>query len=655
MATDNPVQRQMLNAGMHILNLANELTKASESGAENGPKTAVDATVGAMKKFAAQVINGAAFIGSCLTHEEVAEAENVTLYDIEKAKAQQESLERLEPFFRGIRQRMSEDKARSDAVESEKMELVATLEDEVIRLRKENEELKSSYAADLQRVRAEAERAIKEAEERSVATSAEIVLPRPRRTKTTGRSRDDESVEEEIKDDEIDRHEETAAAFETTAVHLTCETAVAIEDEETCAATTEAAAETATAPFDESTMKEAATLEGGKLLQKYHTLNFGLDEQQPKPIATATMLVSACKLKLLGEFTQESLCTNNINGMLQNLLCVIEGVDTCREQLADIEEQRAALLQSLPTFSDVSQSRGALMNSLGGNAGIDYKIVLNSIAEESAAGQAIKDHGKGKLTVKALESFSIHPQPVQTLIQIVIHLDTAVEVLAEFTDYDLFVHLSQNSRDCIEFKALSAELYQRQFKHDLVEGSITLLQLIVHVIVPFLRSVQLDDKMKAVKLALLIKRHVTNVGNGRGERKGFVLTKYRAVARRPVRGNGNVAVASAQENYFDVSKHRAGTMIVFFVFLLINEIEAKFDGGCRVGLQVLDLSWTDLTRQCNKLLQILDTSSVEAFGKVCAESDFKALNNSVTKEKKTNVVIFNRQQMDCLHALLQFD
>ena len=276
MATDNPVQRQMLNAGMHILNLANELTKASESGAENGPKTAVDATVGAMKKFAAQVINGAAFIGSCLTHEEVAEAENVTLYDIEKAKAQQESLERLEPFFRGIRQRMSEDKARSDAVQTEQMELVATLEDEVIRLKKEIDELTSSHAANLQRVRAEAERAIKEAEERSVATSAEIVLPRPRRTKTTGRSRDDESglvtvLEEELtqKNEEIedlkaelqrvraetkaqpdrrvDHREETGAVLETTTDHLSVETAVAIEDEETSAATIEAAAETETA------------------------------------------------------------------------------------------------------------------------------------------------------------------------------------------------------------------------------------------------------------------------------------------------------------------------------------------------------------------------------------------------------------------------
>ena len=123
-----------------------------------------------------------------------------------------------------------------------------------------------------------------------------------------------------------------------------------------------------------------------------------------------------------------------------------------------------------------------------------------------------------------------------------------------------------------------------------------------------------------------------------------------------MRGNGNeVAVASAQEDYFDDSKHRAGTMIVLFVFLLINEIETKFSGGCRVGLQVLDLSWTDLTRQCNKLLQIFDTSSVEAFGKVCAESDFKALSNNVTKEKRTNVVIFNSQQMDCLQDILQFD
>ena len=235
------------------------------------------------------------------------------------------------------------------------------------------------------------------------------------------------------------------------------------------------------------------------------------------------------------------------------------------------------------------------------------------------------------------------------------HLAAADGLLLEFTAEDLFAHLPHDSLDYREFSRLSAELYQRQVGHEFDAGSVTLLTLIEDAIVPFLRSNALEDEMNAVKLALLIKKHVTNIGRNT-ERKNLVENKFRVVAGKPVKVKGNGKdneLASAQSDYFDDRHHRAGTMILFFVFLLMNEIEAKF--GCHVGRQVLALSWSDLQRHGNKLLDIFDTSSVEVFGKVCAESDFKALKGNLANEKKTNVVIFNRHQMDCLQAILQFD
>ena len=285
---------------------------------------------------------------------------------------------------------------------------------------------------------------------------------------------------------------------------------------------------------------------------------------------------------------------------------------------------------------------------------------MDRIAEESDVGQAIQDFCK--LTKSAVEAFSIHPRPMKTFYLILVNLAAAIDVLSEFTLHDLFAHLPHDSTDYTEFSRLSAELYRQQVGLELDINSVSLLRLIEDAIVPFLRKDALVDKMSAVKLVLIMKKHVTNIGNGKGRRKSTVLQKFRAAAARPLKDNGNdVGPSSSQVDYFDCRHHRSGAMVVFFVLLLANEIETKSGagGGFGFGRRVLDLTWSDLTRRCNKFLveEFFDTTSVDAFGQVCEENDFKFLKKigDEEKEKKTKVVIFNRQQINCLQTLLQFD
>jgi len=341
---------------------------------------------------------------------------------------------------------------------------------------------------------------------------------------------------------------------------------------------------------------------------------------------------------------------------------VLEGVDTCRKQFVNIKEKEAALLGRMPNYSDENQSRGALLKSLQKGLDVNYQFVLDRIAEESDIGQAIQDCCK--LTKSAVEAFSIHPQPMKTFLLILAHLAAAVDVLTEFTVQDLFAHLSHDLTDYMEFSRVSADLYRRQIGRELDTESVTLLRLIEDVIVPFLRKDALEDKMSAVKLALIIKKHVLNIGKGKGERKRLVLEKFGAAAARPMKDIEEVVeVGSSQLVYFDDPRHRAGTMVAFFTLLLIKEIESKSNGALRghgFGLRILDLSWSDLTRRCNRFLvtskPFFDTSSVEAFGKFSTESDFEDFKSgSKEKETRTNVIIFNRQQMNSLQAILQFD
>ena len=137
------VRQQMFVVGTGISHIANKLQDMKTG-------EAVDLLAEALQRASSDVILGGSYIDSCLTDDEVVQAESETLHDIEKAK--QESLERLEPTLRA----------------SEKMEqLVATHKDEVFRLgkkieeltssHKKIEELTSSHSAEIERLRAEAE------------------------------------------------------------------------------------------------------------------------------------------------------------------------------------------------------------------------------------------------------------------------------------------------------------------------------------------------------------------------------------------------------------------------------------------------------------------------------------------------------------------
>ena len=105
-------------------------------------------------------------------------------------------------------------------------------------------------------------------------------------------------------------------------------------------------------------------------------------------------------------------------------------------------------------------------------------------------------------------------------------------------------------------------------------------------------------------------------------------------------------------------------MIVVHALILSDAIDAKspisiLDRHGGFASRALTLSWTNLTKCCRRVVTdtFFGTNSEESFRRLCSEADLKGLpsNSTTTKEARTKVVIFSRQQMDSLQALAQFD
>lgn len=161
------------------------------------------------------------------------------------------------------------------------------------------------------------------------------------------------------------------------------------------------------------------------------------------------------------------------------------------------------------------------------------------------------------------------------------------------------------------------------------------------VVVPCLKTGgDNDNKLEAIKLALLIKVQVTSRGD-------LAYQKFTAVAS---------AGSTSSSEYFFCRHRRNEATIAFFSPLLATEIEARAPLGyfSKCGgftRYVLSLSMRKMADICKHFLDYRGF-----FESPCPESLFKRLVTvDKVKESKTKLVIFNKSQIDSLQALSRFN
>ena len=406
-------------------------------------------------------------------------------------------------------------------------------------------------------------------------------------------------------------------------------------------------------PFDEARFKEAIMSETDLLVESFETLNCGQDEEQP--LAIETSVVTACKLKLVGEFSSGQLDVANVNSILEHVRCLSEGIAMFRAEQIGGEQKATAILQSIPDYSE-SQSRGDFLSSLSKSAKVDFSSAISEAENGRASVRAIlKALGKDKrgndrtLTATVLREYAVPSNAVKNILQILGHISSAIDVYSDFSVDELFSRSNESKR-------LAAELYRERFESDLDGTSCSALELIVDVVVPFLRKDACVDKLRAVKLDLAICEQSLNTNEGR---MNLIYRKFKASASKSMESSGGTVQSTT--DYFGCPDRRREATVALHGLILADTIDAKtpvsilekYGGFAR---RAVGLSWKDLTRSCRRIVRpdFFGTDSEASFSRLCAEADFP-LPEKAAKEVKTKVVIYNRKQMESLQALARFE
>jgi len=298
------------------------------------------------------------------------------------------------------------------------------------------------------------------------------------------------------------------------------------------------------------------------------------------------------------------------------------------------------------------------LSSLSRTAKVDFSLAISEAQNRfaSASVRAIKAAlGKDKrgnertLNASVLREYSFASNEVRNLLQILANISSAVDVLLDFSVEVLFSRSD-------EFKRLSAEMYRDLFSSDLDGANFSALQLIIEVVVPFLKKNSPADRIRAVKLALAICEQSLNTNDGR---MNLILQKFRAAASQSMESGGG-AVQSTTD-YFSCPKRRREAMIVFHGLILSVVIDAKTPGSILehggFAVRALGLSWSNLAACCRRIVNadFFGTSSEASFRRLFPEADLEQLPKNIAKETKLKVVIYNRKQMDSLQALASFE
>ncbi len=409
-------------------------------------------------------------------------------------------------------------------------------------------------------------------------------------------------------------------------------------------------------PFDEAKLKEAAAAEINELVGTFDSLNCDCDEDEAQPLAIETSIVTVCRLKLHEEFSSRQLSAANVHNILECFRGVMKGADIFREELVSIEQKTIAILQSVPKCSDASQSRGDFLSSLSSAGNVDYTLAMSEAGKRIPSVLAINAAlGKDKrgndrsLNASILREYSVASNPVRNLLQILVNISSAIDVLSNFSVIEVFSRSEESKR-------LATELYRELFSSDLDETNFSALQLLVEVVVPILRKNVTKDNIRALKLAMAICEQSLNTNYGR---MNLVYRKFRDAASKSMESSGEIVQSTT--DYFSCPTRRKDAMIAFHGLVLADAIDAKTPdhiiqkhGG--FAIRALGLSWKNLIAYCRRIVSpnFFGTNSETSFNSSCTEDDLELLKKSVTWEKKTKVVIYNHEQMKSLKALAQF-
>ena len=410
-------------------------------------------------------------------------------------------------------------------------------------------------------------------------------------------------------------------------------------------------------PFDVARFKQAVTSETDLSVANFDTLNCGRgEEDEEQPLAITTSVVTACQLKLEAEFSSGLRNASKIRSILGHFCCVVGGLSTFRAELVGIQHQTNRTLQSIPNLSG-TQSLTDLLTSLSNTAMIDFSSATSEAENERASVRAIKKAlGKGKrgndrtLSASVLREYAIPSNAVRNMLQIVCNISAGLYFNDGFPAVELFSCSPESKRLADE---LCGELYGR----DLDWANVSALDLIVHIVVPFLWRDACADKLRAVKLGLAIFEQSLNTNDGR---INMVERKFRAAGMKSTKSSG--ATVQSTTDYFSSSTRRRETLLACWGLILAGPIDKKTPasfleehGG--FARRALGMSWKNLIQCCRRVVSadFFGTDSEASFQSLCNEADLGPLPKKAAKEVETKVVIYNRQQMDSLQALARFE
>jgi hypothetical protein len=386
-------------------------------------------------------------------------------------------------------------------------------------------------------------------------------------------------------------------------------------------------------PFDGASRKllEAFDAQVESIAKQFNT-HTNCEQLEPsKPVAINASLVTMCQSKVAAEFVYggQLLATNQI---LEDFRRALEGIHLFRNEYIAVMERQVDVLKSVPSFlSSQGQSLGEFLSYLSRSEKIDDGLAFDELENECASFRAINAF-EGKLSRTKLKEYLIVSQVVRNLLSLLANISVTAGVLAEIIMGEICT-LSD------ELGELAARLYKEIYEDNReFHLNLTALELIQEVVVPCLKTGG-DNKLEAIKLALLIKNEVTRRGD-------LAYQKFAAVAS---------AGSTSSSDYFSCRNRRNEATIAFFSLLLALEIEARAPLGyfSKCGgftRYALGLSMRGMSDVCRHFLDYRGF-----FESPCPETLFERLVTvSTPKESKTKLVIFNKEQIDSLQALSRF-
>jgi hypothetical protein len=234
---------------------------------------------------------------------------------------------------------------------------------------------------------------------------------------------------------------------------------------------------------------------------------------------------------------------------------------------------------------------------------------VNNVSRMAGASNTVPvyhvDSSDMNLPTELLKEYSVNDKAYKNFLLIVGNVWTGVKVLSLWTMGEIFLLLIDELGLSEEAKAL------HRLKCDCeLDESMSVLGFIEIVLLPL--SYDEEHEVEAVKLLLVVKDVLTNTGNAwikkdlQSTRKGTINHKFSLTQSEDLDGN---VVAGGEDHLGSSSNscdgHKRDAVNICFSLLMHKHIERKLPaqllaprGG--FGLGSLRLSFTDMTRRCNK-------------------------------------------------------